>query len=357
MRIFWPIFLGMSLVSVVVMWIVAPSFRSHVPEGMRASWANGIATINGVDLEQMERQQAERKDAYAEAERARAAAAAAAAAKPAEMSVRSRPRAVATRKTEPAVASRTLPAQEEPRTVAQAPRTVEPPPLPSDPIPSTRGIMQTDYKDAAWGIVNAIAPYMSLADGEEMGKAAVGAVFVIEQRQPASGGGVEFIGNFCNKPIEEPVVISASKLYCFTGSYDSLTPRQKLALQSYYRKRAEAERLKREITKEIGAKSPFFAKAVDAKEKWDAMVKKAEALEVALRTDKNANASRIRDQLARMKGEMAVQQAKLKDLSSKHKEWKEKNSSQVGDPEDDPRMQKLRAEMQSFASAIPGLAF
>ncbi len=354
MRIFWPIFLGVSLVSVVVMWIVAPSFRSHVPEGMRASWANGIATINGVDLEQMERQQAERKDAYAEAERARASAAAEATAKPSEMSVRRRPKAEATRRVATAVASRTLPAQEEPRTVATPPPAVE---QSSDPIPSTRGIMQTDYKEAAWGIVNAIAPYMSLADGEEMGKAAVGAVFVIEQRQPASGGGVEFIGNFCNKPIEEPVVISASKLYCFTGSYDSLTPRQKLALQSYYRKRAEAERLKREITKEIGAKSPFFAKAVDAKEKWDAMVKKAEALEVALRTDKNANASRIRDQLARMKGEMAVQQAKLKDLSSKHKEWKEKNSSQIGDPEDDPRLQKLRAEMQSFASAIPGLAF
>ncbi len=356
MRIFWPIFLGFALVSVVVMWVVAPSFRERVPEGMRSAWANGIATINGVDLEQMERQQAERRDAFIEAERAREAAAAAAAAKPAEMSVRSRPRAVATRKTEPAVAS-SAPAQKEPRTVAQAPRTVEPPPPPSDPIPSTRGIMQTDYKEATWGIVNAIAPYKSLADGEEMGKAAVGAVFVIEQRQPAEGGGVEFIGNFCNKPIEEPVVMAASKLYCFTGSYDSLTQRQKLALQTYYKKRAEAERPKREITKEVGSRSPFFAKAVEAKEKWDEMVKKAEALEVALRTDKKANASRIRDQLARMKGEMAVQQAKLKDLSSKHKEWKAKNASQIGDPEDDPRIQKLRAEMQSVASAIPGLAF
>lgn len=356
MRIFWPIFLGISLVSVVVMWIAAPSFRTRVPESLRSSWANGIATINGVDLEQMERQRAEQRDAFIEAERAREAAAAAATAKPSDMSVRRRPKADATRKAEPAVASTTPPVQDGPRTVVAPP---PPPPVetPSDPIPSTRGIMQTDYKEATWGIVNAIAPYKSLADGEEMGKAAVGAVFAIEQRQPASGGGVEFIGNFCNKPLEEPVVIPASKLYCFTGSYDSLTQRQKIALQTYYRKRAEAERLKREITKEIGSKSPFFAKAVEAKEKWDEMVKKAEALEVALRTDKKANASRIRDQLARMKGDMAVQQAKLKDLSSKHKEWKEKNASQIGDPEDDPRIQKLRAEMQSVANAIPGLAF
>ena len=348
MRIFWPVFLGLSLVSIVVMWIAAPSMRSQVPESLRSSWANGIATINGVDLEQIERQQVGRRSAEVESA---PMAPVAPPVQPSEISARSRPKAVARRVVAPSPA----PAGQEPEqpAVAQT-RTVMADP---DPIPSTRGIMQTDYREAKWGIVNAIAPYKSLADGEEMGKAAVGAVFVIEQRQPAPGGGVEFIGNFCNKPIEEPVVMSASRLYCFTGSYDSLTQRQKVALQNYYRKRGEAERLKREITKEIGSKSPFFAKAVEAKEKWDEMVRKTESLEVALRTDKNANAGKIRDRLARMKGEMAVQQAKLKDLSDKHRAWKEKNAPNMPDPEDDPRIQQLRSEMQSFASAIPGLAF
>ena len=352
MRIFWPVFLGVALVCAVVVWIAAPSMRTSVPEGLRASWANGIAAVNGVDLEQMESEQIERMNAEIEAARAREAAAAATT-KPSEMQVRSRPKADVNRKSEPVAQSQAPRAQEaQPAYTPPAPA-----PVVEDPIPSTRGILQTDYKDATWGIVNAVVPYRSLADGEEMGKAAVGAVFAVEQRQPADGGGVDFIGNFINKPIEEPVLISASKLYCFTGSYDSLTQRQKAALQAYYKKRAEAERLKREISLEIGSKSPHFAKAVEAKAKWDEMVKTAEKLEVALRTDKKANASQIREKLARMKGEMAVQQAKVKDLSAKHKAWKEKNSTQIGDPEDDPRLQKLRAEMQGFAKAVPDLAF
>lgn len=357
MRIFWPVFLGFALVSIVVMWIAAPSFRNHVPENMRSSWAHGIATINGVDLAQMERQQAERRDALIEAERDReeAARAAALTPKPSEMSVRSRPRAVATRKTE-LVAARTVPVNQ----AVEAPSAETQPPAAEaqyDPIPSTLGIMQTDYKEASWGIVNAITPYKSLSDGEVLGNAGIGTVFLVEQRQPADGGGAEFVGNFRNHRLDEPVVISAANIYCFKGSYDSLTQRQKAALTSYYKARAEVERIKREISKENGSKSPFFAKAVAAKTKWDEMVKTTEALEVALRTDKKANASQIRDKLARMKGEMAVQKNRLKDLSDKHKAWKEKNAPNLPDPEDDPRIKKLRDEMQGYAKPIPGLAF
>ncbi len=351
MRIFWPVFLGVSLVCVLLVWFMAPSFRSSVPEDLRSSWAYGVGVLQGIDLEGMERMDAERREAAKNAERQ---AEAEAAARALEAS-RPRPKATPVRR---APAAQTV-AQNVPAAPAGDSEPAQPaaPEEPEDPIPSTRGIMQTDYRDATWGIVNAVTPYRSLADNEELGKAAAGAVFVVEQRQPAAGGGVEFIGNFRNQRLEEPVIISGSRLYCFTGSYDSLTLRQRSALTSYYKKRGEAERIKREIAKENGSKSPYFAKAVEAKTKWDEMVRTTEKLEVALRTDKNANASQIRDKLARMKGEMAVQQSRVKDLSAKHKAWKEKNAPNMQDPEDDPRVQKLRDEMQGFAKLIPGLAF
>ena len=356
--IFWPVYLVFAVVGSVLVWMLAPSFRSGVPEDLRTKWANGVASLSGIDLEGMEYARAEREREAREEELRAAAAAEAAARQP----VRPRPRAMASRK----VQQRPAEDSQAPAYPAQEVATYRPPrPQPQeeaprdnyDPIPSTLGIMQTDYREAKWGIVNAITPYKALSDGEEAGNAGVGSVFVVEQRQPADGGGMEFIGNFRNRPHDEPVVIPAAKLYCFTGSYDSLTPRQRAALSSYYKLRAEAEKLKREISRESGSKSPYFAKAVEAKAKWDEMVKTVESLEASLRTDKKANASQIRDKLARMKGEMAVQQAKLKELSAKHKEWKEKNPSQVVDPDEDSRIKDLRARMQGFARMIPGLAF
>lgn len=363
MRLFWPIYLVIALVSVLAVWFIAPSFRESVPENLRSDWAHYAAKIKGEDLEGMERQYDERMEADRIARMAAEAASAAA--------------------SSPKPSARTSPAA--PRTVVPAARRSvvrRDPAAPDDdsgeeevsvpsssgsggssdqesynPPPATRGILHADFKDAEWGIVNAVTPYKSLADGGELGNAGIGAVFVIEQRQPAEGGGMEFVGNFCNQPVEEPVVIPASRLFCFTGSYESLTSRQKAALTAYYKKRAESERIKRDIARENGARSPFFANAVDAKAKWDEMVNTAKSLEVALRTDAKANASQIRDKLARMKGEMAVQQAKVKELSAKHKEWKEKNAPQMTDPEDDPRVRKLRDEMQELAQTIPGLAF
>lgn len=356
MRIFWPVYLGTALVGVVAAWLVAPSLRTSVSKDLRGSWAHGIATLRGIDLFGMEYAESSRKEAERVA-RLAAEVAAEAAAMPSKPE-RLRPNA-GSEPVAPRVAVRRDPAAPQDDTDGEGESYSAPAQTAGEtyhPLPSTRGILHADYKDAEWGIVNAVTPYRALSDNEVVGNAGVGSVFAIEQRQPAEGGGVEFVGNFPNRPHEEPVIIPASKLYCFTGSYESLTDHQKRDLTAYYRKRGEAERLKRELMRENGSKSPFFAQAVEAKSKWDEMVKTAEALEVSLRTDKMANASRIRDQLARMKGDMAVQQAKVKDLSDKHKAWKEKNAPQMTDPEDDPRLQKLRDEMQGFAKSIPGLA-
>lgn len=343
MRIFWPVYLGVALVGVLLVWFVAPSFRTSVSEDLRSKWANGVASLKGVDLEGTRRSDAE-NDAERQTE-SDAAAAPIAASRPSSES------ASAARQT-----SASQPSAAQGGYSGSASRPAAPAEEPDDPIPSTLGIMQTDYRDATWGIVNAVTPYRALSDNEELGNAAVGVVFIVKQRQPAAGGGIDLIGDFRSKPMEEPVIISGARLYCFTGSYDSLTPRQKAALTSYYKKRGEVDRIKRDIAKENGSKSPYFAKAVEAKAKWDEMVKTTEKLEVALRTDKTANASQIRDKLARMKGEMSVQQSRVKDLSARHKAWKEKNAPNMPDPEDDPRVQQLRAEMQKFADVVPGLA-
>ena len=351
MRIFWPVYLVIALVCTALVWFAAPSVRDSIPEGLRSKWAHGVATLRGVDLEGMEQEDYERREADREA---RIAAEVAAARTQSPEAAPSRRTAVSRQVSgSHRIARDPAAPDDDPGEVVESPSGD----ALDEPLPSMRGIMHTDYKDAEWGIVNAVTPYRSLADGEVAGNAGVGAVFVVSQRQPAEGGGVEFVGRFQNHSLDEPVTIPAGKLYCFTGSYDSLSPRQKSCLSAYYKARAESERIKREIMRESGGKSPYFRQAVDAKAKWDAMVKETEALEVALRTDKNANASRIHEKLARMKGEMAVQQAKVKELSDKHKEWKEKNSSSIADPDEDPRLKKLCAEMSGYAKAIPGLAF
>ena len=335
MRAFGPVYLITASLGLVLVWYGAPRFRDRVRPDLRDKWARLAAVVKGVDQALLDAPLA-----------------------PDDVTA----------------AARAMPEGEEDAapggsdwdsvSVVVEDEAAEPAPAggsageaQNDPLPSSRGIRQADWRDAAWGVVNDAAPYRAIADGEVLGKAAAGSVFIISQRQRGTDGTMEFVGNFRSRPATEPVIIAAARLCAFTGSFDDLSRGQRSALSSYYSLRGQAEQIRRDIVRANGEKSPHFAQAVAAKRQWDEMSARVERLSVQLRTDEAADAAAIRDELAELKNKMAVLKGKVVDFSSRHKAWKAEHAAQLADPEADPQYRQLQSRMTALAKTVPGLAF
>ena len=237
-----------------------------------------------------------------------------------------------------------------------AEETVGRKPEPEDELPALLGIEQTGLRETKWGIVNAVTPYRDAATGAVAGKTGVGSVFVVEKFQKAEVRGYDYVGHFRSRPAEGPFLISAARVYGLSGSFDKLSPHQQKVFAAYYRVRAACEKLRQDFNRRNGEKSPYYQDAVEAKTKFDEMAAEVERLEGQLMGSATADASAIREKLSRMKGEVSVQRGRLKELSDKHKERKEKHAGAMLNPDADPRIKAMREEMNDYRQIIPGLA-
>lgn len=345
MKIFWPVYLTVAAVGTAVVWVYAPQIRESLPEEARdlmcrqadnfaKVWSRafgGKPSVAPVPVDEQPMvapvQDQPQPVAPAVVEAPARPVRSARPVPPPAATVQAAKRAVAAANA--AGAGGNAPAEEE------------------EDMPSLRGVMQADPKDAAWGVVNQVARIRDLSDGSDAGTVEGGRILVISQRQRGESG-YELIGNFAVHQREEPVIMSATDLYCFTGDFNKLSTRQQIALTTYYKLRGEAEALKARLLKESGAKSPFFAQTVEANKQLKALAAKASELESKDRTD---------SQLAKLKNEQAVAHDKYVKLLEKHRAWKKEHASELSDPEKDPKYLELRTQMQGYAKAIPGMAY
>ena len=226
---------------------------------------------------------------------------------------------------------------------------------PADEMPALRGILQAGLRDAKWGIVCEVTSYRSADTGKVVGKTGVGSVFVVEKFQ-AGGRGYDYVGRFRNRPTEGPFLIPAKCLIGLTGSFELLSPHQQQAYAAYYRLRAERERIKAEVNRRNGEKSPYYKDAVAAKAKYDELKEETLKLEGRLRSASETDAAGVRERLARLKGEVSVQDARVRELSGRHRAWKDAHPAGQADVEKDPKYAEIGAEMNDYAQIVPGLA-
>lgn len=343
MKIFWPVYLAAAAVGTAVVWVCAPRIRESLPEEARdlmCQQADNFARVwsrafggkpSGAPVP------AEGMVAPARGQPQPVA--------PAVMEVSARPVRSA-RPVSPPVAA----IQAAKRAVAAVNAAGAGGNVPAEEeedMPSLRGVMQADPKDAMWGVVNQVSHIRNLSDGTDAGTVDGGRILVIEQRQHGESG-YELIGNFAVHQREEPVIMSAADLYCFSGDFNKLSTRQQIALTTYYKLRGEAVALRARLLKESGARSPFFEQTVEANNKLKALAAQAAELESKDRTD---------SRLAKLKNEQAVAHDKYVKLLEKHRAWKKEHASELSDPEKDPKYLEIRAQMQGYAKAIPGLAY
>ena len=226
---------------------------------------------------------------------------------------------------------------------------------PADELPAIKGISQAGLRDSKWGFACAVAEYREASTGKPAGKVGVGSLFLVEKSQKADRG-YDFVVRFRSRPKDGPYLVHASKIYGLTGSFELLSEHQQKVFAAYYRRRAECDKIRQDINKRNGEKSPYYKDAIEAQKKFDSQVEEVHKLEASLMNSPGPGADKIRERLSQMKGEMSVQRTKLAELSGKHRDWKKSHASLLEDPEKDPKYKALREEMEDYAKIIPGLA-
>ncbi len=213
-----------------------------------------------------------------------------------------------------------------------------------DVLPSLKGVVQSDPRKATWGVINRITKVEGI-DGSPIGNVAGGRFFSIASREQTEAGLV-LVGNFIPKKFKYHVRIPAENVYCFTGSPDNLSARQRTCLRMYYQRRAEAEDYKAKLMRETGSKSPYFQKAADA---VVAFRRKAAEVENGKFMDEDSK-RKATYELSRLRDEAV-------ELNRKHKEWKEANAGEQPDPSKDDVYLELLERCKQYAAPIAGMAY
>lgn len=235
-----------------------------------------------------------------------------------------------------------------PSPAVPAPTLVEPQPTaPSttdlDELPSRKGIVQADPQSATWGVLYRNTLVSGL-DGELIGTVRGGRFFLIERRFTEDT--LQLVGNFTPRRLPRRAVIPAVNLYCFTGSPNDLSERQRKCLRMYYELLADAEDLKTKLLRETSEKSPYYKPAAEALRAFRA---KAAEVEKLSNGDMEAN--------HKAKFELTQLRAKVQELNQKHKDWKSQHAAEVPDPEQDPEYQKIIRAAKSYAGPIGGMTY
>jgi len=214
-------------------------------------------------------------------------------------------------------------------------------------LPSLLGVVQTAPAAGVWGVTAVNAPVRDLS-GKALGSVPGGRTFKVLSAE-REGRSFTIHADFGSDKLPHDVTLDGSAAYCFTGSPDVLSARQREGLKKYYEYAAKAQVRREEIERENAKKSPFAAQVLAAHE---AHAAKAAAVKKLI-----AQHGETDMRVGAMKGEMIELANAVKEANEKHKAWKKEHASELDDPAKDPAYRKLLAERNAFAEAIPGLAF
>lgn len=313
---FWPVYIIVAAVLLAATWKFAPAVGEKMPQATRDSIRYLVAKCMGRTVPEKKAE-----SAPARPSRIQMTMVGGNAQQPAAQPVAATKPVVAAAK--PAPAAQPAAAEED------------------DELPSLKGIMQEDAGTAKWGVLNQAATVEGL-DGEVKGTVAGGRIFLIQSREK-KGTKLWLVGNFSPTPMDEPVRVLATSLYCFSGNPESLSQNQRNCLRMYYQLRGEAIACKNKVLRANADKSPFGKQAAAAKRAFDAKAREVEA------SSSGDN--------PRAKNELSQLREKYTALLDKHREWKKENALLLKDPEKDPDYLKKLQEARAYAAPIAGMAF
>lgn len=373
MKLFWPATAILAIGAGAAIYVYTPELRKYIPDDMAADWALYASKIKGVEFPQqtqtasddsevpreiadgprikykVKRNPAKNKpvekpvaDAPAANEvpanpaSAATADGAQASGVPSQASVASANIAESNNVAQTAVAP-----QERAANTARA--RLDAIPEEDESSPGKKGIEPCIYRQAKWGVVNKIAPYRYASSKEIAGHAGPGSTFIIESATRKTATGF-----FPLKKSASKFEMDVEALNTFTGSYDSLSTRQKTALKEYFKLKGEAAKIKSNTERAFAMQCPFYANAVELTKKLKEM--QSQTKELMQSTDPGAPIA-----LERLKGERLQLETQIKELSAKYKAWKEQNSAKWPKVENSEPFKAMARDLEDLAAEIPGL--
>lgn len=328
---FWPVYIIVAAVLLAATWKFAPAVGEKMPQATRDSIRDLVAKCMGRTVPEKQAESAPARPSRIQMTMVGGNA-------------QQQPPAQPVAATKPATRTATVqPAAAKPVVAAAKPAPAAQPAAAEedDELPSLKGIMQEDAGTAKWGVLNQAATVEGL-DGEVKGTVAGGRIFLIQSREK-KGAKLWLVGNFSPTPMDEPVRVLATSLYCFSGNPESLSQNQRNCLRMYYQLRGEAIACKNKVLRANADKSPFGKQAAAAKRAFDAKAREVEA------SSSGDN--------PRAKNELSQLREKYTALLDKHREWKKENALLLKDPEKDPDYLKKLQEARAYAAPIAGMAF
>jgi len=157
--------------------------------------------------------------------------------------------------------------------------------------------------------------------------------------------------------LSPPRLVSQKDVLLFTGSYKSLSARQRADLQAYYTLSGKIGLRKTELLQVSAAKNPFFAAYQAAHKKLLAQIDASRALVAQRDSATGLDKVRIEDQLREMKMSENRLRAEYNEEHAKFRAWKEQHAHELPALDNDPSVQAWRQEMAALRASIPGLAY
>lgn len=245
-----------------------------------------------------------------------------------------------------------------PEAVAQPPAPIAEPcarhvprPDPACPPPESCGVQVADPDHATWCMLTHEAEIRHI-DGDVWKTLPGGTYFIVERRMRDREGRLVLSGYIPPKNllVRPPLLLPVEDVKAFSGSPESLSPRQLEALRRFYECAGEIERLRTALVRANGEKCPPLARAVAATRAFREKAAAFEKLPGGPQTLSDDERRTWTYELTRLR--TAAQEA-----NRAYRDWKAAHAGELKTLEEDSSYRRLLAEQRTCAVLVPGLAF
>lgn len=222
---------------------------------------------------------------------------------------------------------------------------------PADFPPEHYGVRVADPDHATWCMLTHDAEVRHI-DGDVWKTLPGGTYFIVERRMRDREGRLVLSGYIPPKNllVRPPLLLPVEDVKAFSGSPESLPPRQLEALRRFHECAGEIERLRTALVRENGEKCPYLARAVAATRAFREKAAAFERIPGGPQTLSDDERRTWTYELTRLR--TAAQEA-----NRAYRDWKATHAGELKTLEENPSYRRLRDEQRACADMVPGLAF
>lgn len=226
-----------------------------------------------------------------------------------------------------------------------------PRPAAGDAPTESDGVRVVDPDHATWCMLTHDAEVRHI-DGDVWKTLPGGTYFIVERRMRDREGRLVLTGYIPpkNLPVRPPLLLSVEDVTAFSGSPESLPPRQLEALRRFYECAGEIERLRTAFLRANGEKCPHLARAVAATRAFREKAAAFERIPGGPQTLSDDERRTWTYELTRLR--TAAQEA-----NRAYRDWKAAHAGELKTLEEVSSYRRLRAEQRACADLVPSLAF